>query len=111
MTKESSVIDYQRLNFGPPDLVNELIKMLLQQLPEAQRTIRVAIENKDWIEARNQLHKLHGSCAYCGLLQLGPAVSELHNAIKNQKPPYDKYLTNVDKEIKAVMDELQNEKT
>lgn len=100
------IIDEKRLNEGPADLVQEIFTMLKKQLPENQRLLNQAVTAQKWKEARAELHKLQGSCAYCGLARLAIAASELYTAIKNTTPPYQDLLDRFNTEIEAVMSEL-----
>lgn len=100
------IIDQKRLNEGPADLVKEIHAMLREQLPESQRLLNTAISAKNWEAAGAELHKLQGSCAYCGLARLAVAASELYTAIKNGPPLDQSLLDKFNTEIEAVMGEL-----
>lgn len=100
------VINEKLLNEGPADLIQEIFALLKKQLPENQRLLNQAMAARQWKEARAELHKLQGSCAYCGLDRLAIAASELYTAIKNATPPYQDLLDRFNTEIEAVMSEL-----
>ena len=90
----------------PADLLKELFTLLVQELPQAHLLINKTINNKKFDEARAQLHKLQGSCVYCGLTRLKEATVALDNAIKADS--YTPTLLAVfNEEIQAVMDELK----
>jgi len=101
------IIDEQLLNHGPSELVTEITSMLAQQLPELQTLINQAIAASDWQEAREQLHKLQGSCAYCGLVRLSPIVNELYLTIKDTQRVETALLTSFNQEVNAVIDALR----
>ena len=107
MEKELPVINKELLNDGPPELVEEIITMLRQQLPENQRHINHSCSTQDWKEARAQLHKLQGSCAYSGLARLGAVTAELYSSIKNENTASQNLLDRFNTEIEAVLRELK----
>ena len=75
-----AVIDWQqRLRFaaGDPQLAEELLEMLLSELPERQQKIAGALEAQDIDTIAAQAHKLAGGTAYCGVPALKQACDEL----------------------------------
>lgn len=89
-----------------PELLKELFTLLAAELPQAHAIINDTLTNKKFDDARTQLHKLQGSCVYCGLTRLKAATVTLDNAIKNDtySPPL---LAVFNEEIQAVMAELK----
>lgn len=100
------VIEEQQIGNIPSELIKELFSLLAQELPQAHLIINETIGNKEFDAARAQLHKLQGSCVYCGLVRLKEAAVTLDNAIKNNS--YSPTLLAVfNEEIQAVMEELK----
>lgn len=89
-----------------PELLTELFTLLAAELPLAHAIINKTIADKEFDAARAQLHKLQGSCVYCGLTRLKEATVNLDNAIKaNTYSPA--LLAVFNEEIQAVMEELK----
>ena len=59
-----------RLAAGKEDLARDIMKMLLDGLPQDHRSITEALEREDWSNLRELIHKLHGATRYCGVPEL-----------------------------------------
>jgi CheY-like chemotaxis protein len=54
---------------------------LAQELPEQLTGVEKALENDDYLWAREITHKINGSASFCGLLGIRNAASELETAL------------------------------
>ena len=53
------------------DLAKEMLQMLVDYIPEVNDVIELALKNKSDIDTlTHHIHKLHGSCSYCGVPKL-----------------------------------------
>lgn len=59
-----------RLAAGKQDLADEMLRMLLNTLPEDLRLIRLYRAENDRIGLAERVHRLHGATRYCGVPQL-----------------------------------------
>ena len=86
-----------------PDLAEELLGLLIQDLQETQKKILDAWEVKDWPQLLHQAHKLNGATCYCGVPRLQIAAATLENELKIKNSPKIKQLVkNLDAEISAL---------
>lgn len=106
MQINSEIIDPQQLSNGPEELTRELYALLAEELPKAKMLINTAINQNDFKKASDELHRLLGSCAYCGLIRLSPIVAKLYDSLKENRYPSD-LLDSLNQEIDAVMGELK----
>jgi len=61
----------------------DLLQMLLKELPLFQQQLNDAFEQNNVAELRNFAHKLHGATSYCNVPHLKNAVKELERASKH----------------------------
>lgn len=61
-----------------------LITMLRNDLIEQRDSINTLLTNKDYVKLKEQLHKLHGSAAYCGLTQIIAATKHVETLLRSQ---------------------------
>ncbi|MGL4860840.1 MAG: two-component sensor histidine kinase BarA [Enterobacteriaceae bacterium] len=61
-----------------PELAAELLQMLLQFLPEVSERVRQVLQGKSDESIVDLIHKLHGSCSYCGV----PRLQQICNTIE-----------------------------
>ena len=91
MTTTTEAIDWQisleRSNHRS-DLAIELLNMLVADLPDYKQQVQIAYEQNDIPMLKHHLHKLHGSCCYCGVPRLHDIVISTENCVKqsNAKP-------------------------
>jgi HPt (histidine-containing phosphotransfer) domain-containing protein len=62
-------------------ILKELLDLFIKETPKLQAEINLAFRKKQQKKLDDQLHKLLGSCAYCGWLRLKVSVVALKNAI------------------------------
>jgi two-component system sensor histidine kinase BarA len=71
---ESSIIDWPaalKQAAQKEDLAKEMLQMLVDYIPEVNDVIELALKNKSDIDTlTHHIHKLHGSCSYCGVPKL-----------------------------------------
>lgn len=106
MEKKSSVLAVINLNLAKEftknsyKLQRELLQHFIKEAPTLQKNINLAFQNKEKQQLNDHLHKLIGSCIYCGLDRLKASLLALKAAIKTNN--YDKeLLDNLNTEIKC----------
>ncbi|MCP4289082.1 MAG: response regulator [Gammaproteobacteria bacterium] len=65
---------------GRSELVEELFRRFISELPMQLESIRQCQINQDWPALANAAHKLHGATAICGVPAMNDLVSLLENA-------------------------------
>lgn len=91
------------------EFLHELLIMFAKQVPEMQSSMNEAFNDKKKEEIIDILHKLQGSCVYCGLLKLKAAITELSHSIRTGVFSKE-LLDHVNQEMTAVLIELKNKK-
>ncbi len=84
-SEEKPVIDWTlglKLAGNKRELAEEMLSMLVKNLPEEVQRIREAYENNQYQELHQRLHKLHGAVCYCGTPRLKKIIAALENALK-----------------------------
>lgn len=71
---------YKLVN-GKKDLARELFDKLVESLPEEKSKINQACHEKNWEQLRDDVHKLHGGCCYCGVPHLKRCAQALESAV------------------------------
>ncbi|WP_221799069.1 response regulator [Oceanobacter mangrovi] len=66
-----------------PALANEMMSLLLKNLPADLESIRDCWEEEDLTHLQAAVHRLHGATRYCGVPQLQHALNELETALKS----------------------------
>ena len=74
-----------RLAGGNLQLAEELMGMLIKELPEHKSRIEFAKKEADILQLKQDIHKLHGATSYCGVPMLRARARELENLIDNQQ--------------------------
>lgn len=89
------------------DLANELLELLIESLPQAQIDITNSFTANNYDDFYHQVHKLHGSCCYCGVPRLKKAAASLEKIIKETKDftAYTNIYLELINEIHAVLNE------
>jgi two-component system sensor histidine kinase BarA len=85
ITHADKVIDWPlalKRSANKPDLAKEMFLGLVDSLPEAQQTIREAINQKDLELIKRQVHKLNGACCYTGTPNLAAITAQLETQLK-----------------------------
>lgn len=91
------------------DLANELLELLVTGLPKVAEDITNAYNNQNYENLYHHVHKLHGSCCYCGVPNLKQASANFEAIIKKTtdfyfyKSAFEKLI----KEITNVINEYE----
>lgn len=65
-------------------ILKELLDLFIKETPMLQTEINSAFRNQQQQKLEDVLHKLLGSCVYCGWLRLKVSIIALENAIAQQ---------------------------
>lgn len=65
-------------------ILKELLDLFIKETPSLQAEINSAFQNQQQQKLEDLLHKLLGSCTYCGWLRLKVSIIALENAIARQ---------------------------
>jgi len=76
------------------ELAFDLLKMLVSEIPKNKKNIMNMFNTNNYQELKDIIHKIHGSCCYCGVPKLKEAAHELENYLIKTK---DKELSESDK--------------
>lgn len=92
---------------GKEDLAKEMLHMLIGSFEEVESSIQQAMNtNEAETDLLSAIHKLHGSCAYCGVPRLKKQCYELESLLKQGKR-----LEEIEPELFELLDEMENVKT
>lgn len=91
-----------RLSKNKPDLATDMLKMLLESLPETSKKIETARQNQNWQDLLEVTHKLHGGSCYCGVPALRLAAKSLEETL------HKKALSNANDLTDHLLKEIQN---
>ncbi len=69
---------------GRPELAVDLLKMLLDELPEQGQALDTAVSAGDAERVRQQVHRLHGSAVYCCTPALAHSSGQLESAARRR---------------------------
>lgn len=106
MDMEPKVYDEQlslELAGGNEDLAQQMLEMLLNELPSLQASMNDAFEEGDKAALYDNVHKINGSTRYCGVPAVGQAANDLELLLKNEADELDKSLESLNKEIKRLL--------
>jgi two-component system sensor histidine kinase BarA len=70
-----------RLSANNASLAKEMLMGLVESLKSTQAKINQCFEKKDLAQMREEVHRLHGACCYCGVPDLKSSVASLESAI------------------------------
>ncbi|MEH0875182.1 two-component sensor histidine kinase BarA [Pectobacterium cacticida] len=86
-----------------PALARDLLKMLLDFLPEVRQRIVRILEGETDDDIAELIHKLHGSCSYSGVPRLKRLCRYLEQQLRNGAPARD-----LEPEWLELLDEIDN---
>jgi len=87
-------------------ILKELISLFIGEAPKLQLEINLAFQRKQQKKLENLLHKLKGSCAYCGLIRLKESITLLEKSTSQKK--YSKNLLGqFNQKLTATLDEVK----
>ncbi len=92
-TENFDCVDIQlslQLSNNKPDLAADMLNMLLSELAGNQNEINQALDDNNYNEAIELVHKLHGATCYCGVPALKDACKTLEIELKQQQAQYSK---------------------
>lgn len=69
-------------------LAKEMLKMLIEQLPEFQEKITDAYHQQDWDALKHHVHKLHGGLCYSGAVRLKTITQNFEMALNKNTCDY-----------------------
>lgn len=97
-----------KLNNNRPELAKELLTLFAKELPETKNNIKQAWQQQAFTPLKDEVHKLHGACCYCGVPRLKEIVEKLENLLKTDinNPEIASLITQLDQEIDNVMETL-----
>ncbi|WP_300175130.1 two-component sensor histidine kinase BarA [uncultured Aliivibrio sp.] len=88
---------------GKEDLAKEMLKMLVEFIPEVDGWIEKALEgNSSTEELCLHIHKLHGSSSYCGVPRLKQLCNLLETALRQ-----DQSIEDIEPELFELQDEMK----
>ena len=88
--KHNNIIDLNlglKLANNNEELAADLLSMLIKELPNTKKDISHALKSRNLSNLKHFVHKLHGSCCYCGVPQLKTAAFDLENTLNKIKDP------------------------
>jgi len=91
------------LSNGKRELACNMLSMLLDELPNNQMAINIAIEKNDIEEAIELTHKLHGSTCYCGVPLLKAASKNLEISLLKEKSISHVLVEKLNREIDTLL--------
>ncbi len=80
--------------------------MLVNLLPEYEKNLSSAFNEKDFEALGEQAHKLKGATLYCATPRLTEAAKALENVVRNNEQSLDLLYHHLIKEIVAVKEEF-----
>lgn len=105
---QDPVIDWEKslkLAGNQPQLAKDMLVSLVKELPIAQEAINHAYSGNDMLELRNEVHRLHGVCCYCGVPLLRKTVADFEKAVAyNDKQAIQFYIVEFNKEVNRILD-------
>ncbi|WP_339842997.1 response regulator [uncultured Halopseudomonas sp.] len=75
-----------RLAAGKEDLEEDMLRMLIESLPDERLRIEQYITANATEELLEVIHKLHGACRYCGVPQLRACCQQAEELLKRGQP-------------------------
>lgn len=93
-----------RITGGSQQVANELLGQLIAQIPEYLVRINRDLEEKNWEQLWQTLHKLHGAVAVCGTPALKKSINQLQKRIKNTDYlNIEQHVRNIQKQADALI--------
>ncbi len=113
MEPQGNPIDWEQslaLSNHSSELAEELLMMLKNELPEFNQNIQQTLNEKNYEGLYNLLHKLHGSCCYCGVPRLKEKVMAAENDLKNKDySELTHKISSVKKEVSTILNALEDD--
>ncbi|EGU49236.1 hybrid sensory histidine kinase BarA [Vibrio ichthyoenteri ATCC 700023] len=101
------IIDWQaalKQSANKEDLAKEMLQMLLDYMPEVSAIVEQALESDsfDVEQLIHHVHKLHGSCSYCGVPRLKNVCATIEKALRSGSNIED-----IEPELFELQDEME----
>lgn len=87
-------------------ILKELLDLFLKETPKIQTEINLAFQKKQQKKLEDLLHKLLGSCTYCGWLRLQASIITLEAAIAKHNYS-NELLEQFNLELEATLDKAK----
>lgn len=110
--KEELLLDQKvllDLSRGNENLFNEMMKIHFNELTQLKEQCRILYQNQESDELQKILHKLQGSCSYCGTFKLKKAAADLKRVLRestDEVAPYFEQVMAILASTVAYLDEL-----
>ena len=86
-----------------PDLARDLLRMLVDFLPEVHKLVESHMAASDTLALRDIIHKLHGSASYSGVPRLKQLCQQLEQGLRTHNS-----IDEVEPELFELLDEMEN---
>jgi two-component system sensor histidine kinase BarA len=86
-----------------PDLAQDLLTMLIDFLPEIKQRVEAVLNGAEDRDIGSLIHKLHGSCSYCGVPRLKQLCFDIEKQLRAGAP-----VTSLEPEWLEMLDEIEN---
>ncbi len=107
-------VDWQqtlKLAANKSSLAKDMLMGLVDSLKSAQNNINQLFTKKDYKNMREQVHRLHGACCYCGVPALKAAVAAVETALaKKELDNINFLMVELNKEINRLQRYVQSNK-
>lgn len=87
-------------------ILKELLDLFIKEAPKLQSEINLAFQNKQQKKLEDLLHKLKGSCAYCGWIRLKASITLLEKSTSQSKYSKD-LLEQFNQELESTLDKAK----
>lgn len=87
-------------------ILKELLDLFIKETPKIRAEINLAFQKKQQQQLSELLHKLLGSCVYCGWIRLKFSIITLENAIA-QHNYSNELLNQFNTELEAALDKAK----
>jgi two-component system, NarL family, sensor histidine kinase BarA len=102
--------DVMRITNNKPELAKEMLSMFGAELPEMKVTIKAAFQSKNYADLLKNVHKLHGSCCYCGVAKLKKMTADLEIDLKQQQyQQLPKQITELIQQMDLILEHINSE--
>jgi two-component system, NarL family, sensor histidine kinase BarA len=108
--QNSAIIDWKlslKAANNKPELAKDMLTMLIASFKEAKQKIALAYAQKDTSELIQQVHKLHGATAYCGVPMLKKLAHKYETHLKSNDSLLDSDI--IHQQFMSAIDDVKNE--
>lgn len=112
MTNIATPIDWDALlhvTQNKKSLANEILNMFKNELPTMKADIQSAYHAKNYENLADLIHKLHGSCCYCGAVDLKSLTARIESDLnENNLDTIDQDLINLNAQMDGIIHYLNH---